>query len=119
MWGAWQSLKTYHRRPSVDMDVTDSIAAWSVDGAVLWFGVTIENALHETQEVKTGKRTEHRPLYTLEELLRDDFKLPRPPTKLDKRRQGAMNLLSLANDPRSNVKLWRELPKGDAPGKAV
>lgn len=119
MWESWLALKTYHRRPSLDLEVSDSIAAWCVDGCVLWFGVTIENALAERKETGTGKHKEWRNVYTLEQLLDDKFKLPRPPTKLQKRRQGASNLLSLASDPRSGVKMWRELKPGEQPqGKA-
>lgn len=78
MWIAYQSLKTYHRRPSTDLEVTDTIAAWCVDGTVLWFGITVENALAERVPV-LGKKYETQPRYTLAQLLDDGFTLPRPP----------------------------------------
>jgi len=87
MWSAYLSLKMYHRRPSDDLAETNSIAAYCVDGAVLWFGVTIENALGEREKVTVGKDTQYRPLYTLSQLLDPAFRLPRPLPEPRKRAQ--------------------------------
>lgn len=112
MWRVWTKATTFHKLPCEVFDEDheyDSLTRYLGDNAVTWFGITMENALKEEVPVGDPKKGRTRPKYTLEELLEDDFKLPRPPTKLEKRQQGAMNLLQLAQDPKSGVKLWREL----------
>lgn len=113
MWAVWTKANKFHKSPSEVIDPSyrlDDLTRYQVDNAVTHFGLTLENALNERVEVKVGKRTESRPKYTLPELLDDKFRLPRPQTDLQKRQQGAMNLLAMAQDPASGVKLWRELP---------
>jgi hypothetical protein len=48
------------------------------DAAVTWFGITIENALHERVEIKVGNVTKSNPKYPLARLLHPSFRLPRP-----------------------------------------
>lgn len=79
MWGLWTKAKTYHKLPSEVFGECDSIAAWMLDSAVTWFGITIENALQERVKVKMGPDIEYRPVHTLARLLDQGFKLPRPP----------------------------------------
>lgn len=79
MWKTYQMAKTYGKLPSEVMQVEDSIAAWCLDDAVTWFGITIENALQERVEVTFGKKTQSRQKYTLALLLHQDFRLPTPP----------------------------------------
>lgn len=55
------------------------MAAWMLDSAVTWFGVTIENALNERVKVGSGANVEYKPKYTLTLLLDKSFRLPRPP----------------------------------------
>lgn len=92
------------------MEISDRLTAYQFDKCVTTFITIIENALAERKNVKTGKHTQSRPVYEggIEQLLEENFKLPRPPSKMEKRKRGAMNLLSLAGDPRSGVKLWSE-----------
>lgn len=111
MWSAYQSLKAYQRRPSADLEETDSIAAYCVDNAVLTFGIVIENALAETVEVGMGNNKRNEAKYTLAQLLDNNFKLPRPaPAKKTPKVQPAQDgfalLLALAGQPGSNVKRW-------------
>lgn len=107
MWAAYQSLKMYHRRPSDDLKLTESISAWSVDGCVLWFGITLENALLE--QYKVGNESRDR--YTLTQLLDPTFKLPAPAREPRKGQQQTSNtplatVLALAGQPGSNVKKY-------------
>lgn len=110
MWDSYQSLKIYHRRPSDDLEVTDSIAAYCVDGAVLWFGLTIENALAETKEVGMGKDKRREQKYTLSQLLDPVFRLPRPqpaPKPSTPTQDGFAAMVALAKQPGSGVKLYQ------------
>lgn len=114
MWTLYYKATKYNKPPSEYFaDLVDEWTRYQFDNAVTYFGTVIENALAETKEVGAGKDKQRVPVYEggLEQLLDDDFRLPRPPTKLEKRRQGAANLLALAADPRSGIKMWRELPK--------
>lgn len=80
MWELWMRAKTYHKLPSELMKEADSLAAWMLDGAVTWFGITIENLLQERDKVQVGTTTEYRPRYALSRLLDDNFRLPKPIT---------------------------------------
>lgn len=68
-------------RPSSLFDDADEplgpMARYCLDGAVVAFGVTVENALHETVELGSGKHKTRRARWTLSEILQDDFTLPR------------------------------------------
>lgn len=111
MWDSYQALKLYHRRPSDDLALTDSIAAWCVDGCVLWFGLTVENAL--TERVNKGTRKEPRmePMYTLHQLLDPAFRLPRPaptPKVQPQPQQGGFSaFLAMAQQQGSGVKMYK------------
>jgi hypothetical protein len=74
------------------------------------FGTIVENALLERERIGDEKKSESRQMYTLEMLLDPEFKLPRPKTRLERVREGAMNLMMMGNKPHSGVKVWRELP---------
>ena len=90
MWKLWTRAKTYSQLPSDVFGEEDSIAAWMLDTAVTWFGITIENALSERVKVGSGANAEHKPKYTLTLLLDKDFRLPRPPEEKVSAKQ-AMN----------------------------
>lgn len=111
MWLAYLSLKMYHRRPSEDLAVTDTIAAWCLDGAVLWFGITIENALSERVNKGTPKEPRYEARYTLMELLDPAFHLPRPQPEPRKVRSmasdGLASFLAMAGQPGGGVKMFR------------
>jgi hypothetical protein len=107
MWELWVKSKTYHRLPSEVFGETDSLAAWMLDSAVTWFGITIENALNERVKVQVGTNTEFHPRYTLARLLHQDFRLPRPePTADAKGFNPWAPLLAWAGKPRSGVKRY-------------
>lgn len=113
MWAAWQKVKTTHKLASDDLDLEDSIAAWCVDGVVLWFGITIENALQERVNVGTEKQPKYEQRYQLAQLLDAKFTLPKPvPTSKkasDPNADGFKMLMSMAGNQRSNVKLFKAI----------
>lgn len=116
MWEAYQDLKMCHKRPSEVLEVTDTIAAYCLDKAVLTFGIIIENALQERDKVGMGKDAEYRDRYTLPQLLDPKFTLPRPqpePRRVQTQPVaggGLAAILALAGQPRSGVKLWKYVP---------
>lgn len=106
MWQTWQRAKTFNRLPSELIRVEDSIAAWMLDTAVMWFGLTIENALQERVKVGMGANVEYRPKYTLARLLDERFRLPRPPLEPEDSPNPWASLLSWVGKKRSGVKRW-------------
>lgn len=56
------------------MCVKDRLAAYQFDAAVTYFGIVIENALHETVEISLGNSKKHVPRYTLSQIMEDGFK---------------------------------------------
>lgn len=103
-------MKVYHQKPSDELRVSDSIAAYCLDNTVLWFGITIENALGEREKVTVGKETHYEPLYTLSQLLDPAFRLPRPQPEPRKPVQtqdnGLAALMALAGTRHSGVKRY-------------
>lgn len=108
-----KSMK-FSKLPSEILRVSDSLAAWMLDSAVVWFGITIENALLE--RVKMG--SESKPRYSLSRLLSGQ-KLPRPPYVYEgDGGSTSVNvwspLLSWAGRPNSGVKRWKYVPPDEA-----
>jgi hypothetical protein len=60
--------------------VRDEYAAYCLDGATITFGTIIENALMETVEVGGDKTKRRIPKYTFQQLLDENFHLPRRET---------------------------------------
>lgn len=79
MWDLWQQATKYSKLPSEIFGEEDSIAAWMLNTAVTWFGITIENLLSERVEVMVGKGTKSYPKYTLTRLLHADYRVTRTP----------------------------------------
>lgn len=104
MWSAWQDLKTYHRRPSVDLELDDPLIALCTDRAVTWFGITVENALLERVDVGSGKDKRSEAKYSLEELLDPAFALSRPQPAAKK--QPAQNVIGAMMAMDGMVKKW-------------
>lgn len=108
MWQAYLSLKTYQRRPSSDLEITDTIVAWCVDATVLWFGITVENLLSERVKVGSGKDEHSEAKYELEQLLDPLFRVER---EAPKPKQPAMNpfaaMMALAGQAGSGVKAYQ------------
>lgn len=114
MWTLYTNASKFNQRPSSYFaDMVDEWVRYQFDNAVAWFGMTIENALLEREPLGDPKKNESRQKYELEDLLDDDFRMQRPPSKLEIRQQGAAKLLDLASDPRSGVRMWREKKPGE------
>ena len=114
MWEAYQDLKMCHKRPSDVLEVTDTIAAYCLDKAVLTFGIIIENALQERDKVGVGKDVEYRDKYTLSQLLDPKFKMPRPQPRMGMTQgaqpmanSGLATVLAMAGQPGSGVKMYK------------
>jgi hypothetical protein len=83
-----------------------------LDSAVVWFGITIENALLERVKVGFGPNVEYKPKYTLARLLDSRTKLPRPPEtyKRDEEINVWAPLLAWAGKRNSGVRRWVYVP---------
>lgn len=73
----------------------DELACYQLDNAVLWFCNTVENALADTEKISVGDKTEYKAKYTLEQLLEDGFRLPRPPSHTEQRKQTGQQVKAL------------------------
>ena len=84
-------------------------AAYQFDHAVLFTGLTIENALHEREQVGSGKHVEYRPKYTLSQLLDPRFRLPAPKGMGGRGvfAEFVEQLKQLAAQPHSRGRVWR------------
>ena len=89
------------------MGVEDSLAAWMLDSAVLWFGTTIENALNERVKVVFGKETSYKPRYTLARLLNPNFRLPKPLPSVEDDPNPWAVFMAMAGKKRSGIKRWK------------
>lgn len=108
MWQAYLSLKTYHRRPSDDLKLTDTIVAWCVDATVLWFGITVENLLGERVKVGSGKEERSEAKYELEQLLDPLFRVEREkPKPKQQAMSGFAALMALAGQKGSGVQAYK------------
>jgi hypothetical protein len=100
MWNLWTMATKYSQRPSEVFGESDSIAAWNLDRAVTWLGITIENALADRVKVQLGSGFESRPKYTLARLLSPHFYLPRPIEEMH------------PTDPWAGLRMWFGKPGG-------
>lgn len=108
MWSLWQKAKTYSQLPSKILGEEDSIAAWMLDSAVTYLGVTIENALEERVKVGVGNNVEYKPRYTLARLLDQGFKLPRTQTQIvESSGNPWLPLMAQVGRKNSNVRMWK------------
>ena len=105
--------KSYNQLPSDLLGVTDTIAAWMLNQAVTWFGITIENAL--TERVKVG--ADYQPKYSLTRLLHSSFRLPAPPDETVEENAKAVNpwavFLPWIGKPGSGVHRYVYVPPTD------
>lgn len=86
MWMLGQKAAKYSKPPSeLIPGLVDELACYQFDNAILWFCMTLENALLETVETGVKPNVERKPKYTLDQLLDNDFRLPRPATATAKR----------------------------------
>lgn len=89
------------------MGEEDTIAAWMLDTAVTWFGITFENALSERTKIKYGKEVEYKPKYTLSLLLNPAFRLPRPALEPEVNPNPWSAILAWAGKKNSGVKRYK------------
>lgn len=100
MWTLYNKATTYSRLPSELLRLGDEWMAYQFDNAVTLFGVTVENALQERQNVGTKKEPQWEPKYTLAQLLDDGFRLPAP--ERPAKQEGVKGLMAM-----KGVKVWK------------
>lgn len=74
------NCKTWGGRPSQWLQappLRNDLAAYQFDGAVMYVGLTIENALQEREEYGPINARQWRAKYTLKQLLDPEFRLAR------------------------------------------
>lgn len=76
---------------------------------MIWFGITIENALSERVKLGEGKDATWESKYEMRELLDPAFKMPRPQPPLPKPKPltGIAAMMALAMQPGSGIKAWQ------------
>lgn len=77
------NCKTWGGRPSQWLKappLRNDLAAYQFDGAVMYVGLTIENALQEREEYGPMNARQWRAKYTLKQLLDPEFRLSRAGT---------------------------------------
>lgn len=77
MWTVAQTAKETNSRPSSLLCIEDELAAYQLDCAVVTFRIIVENALQERVEIGSGSSSKSIPRYTLDQILQEDFVLPR------------------------------------------
>lgn len=56
MWEAWQQATQWKKRPSEIYGITEPLAAYNFDRAVMYFGTSVEADIKtQTEKVKTTK----------------------------------------------------------------
>ena len=114
MWNLWLKATKYGKLPSEVFKEQDSLAAWMLDSAVTWFGITIENALQERVKVGIGANVEYKPVHTLARLLTSGFKLPKPLSEMKPDSTNVWSpLLAWAGRQGSGIKRWVYKPPAD------
>lgn len=110
MWNLYQKATKYSQLPSQIFGEEDPLAAWMLDSAVTWFGITIENALAVRDKVKMGSNIEYRPRYTLSLLLDPTFKLPKPVDMTEKKKSNPWSELMSWVGRSKAVRRWQYVP---------
>ena len=77
------------------MGIADRWAALQFDNAIVFVGTIIENAAQEMEKVGSGDSVKWKRTYEMEQLLDDDFRLPRPPTRQEKEREAGRAFMGL------------------------
>lgn len=96
MWNLYTTGKAIGKAWSEIIGIRDRWAAYQFDSAISYFGNAIESALLKQKKIGSGKGQKHVPKYELGQLLRADFRLPRPLTAEQKAAVGARNLIRMA-----------------------
>lgn len=108
MWKLYLTSKTLSQRPSDLLCVPDRWLAYQLDNAVVYLGITLENALHETINAGTERQSRTEPKYTITQLLEPSFRLPAPEKPQQQKGGGLAALLALAGRRGMGVTLWKE-----------
>lgn len=103
MWQLYIKCKTLGQLPSQLRKITNDLAAYQFDNAVVFMGLTIENALQEREGIGVGNQKEWRQKYTLPQLLDPDFRLDAPKSTFSDKPGGIGALKAM-----QGMKLWRE-----------
>lgn len=96
----WTKASQYHKLPSEIIDPDhklDSLTRYLADNAVTFFGITIENALQERVNNGSEKEPHWEKKYALAQVLEDDFRLPRPVSEAQKRKQVGASVKAMTN----------------------
>lgn len=110
MWNLWLKAKNFSQLPSSVFGEDNALAAWMLDNAVQWFGLTIENALAERVEVQMGREKRSKPKYTLARLLQDGFKLPQPVETEENTANPWFSLMQWVGKPGNLVRRYTYVP---------
>lgn len=87
MWSLGQKASESNKLPSECVPGLDEIVCdwtiWQFDNGIMFFFSVMKNALAETEKIGNESQAK----YTLSQLLEDDFRLPRPLSHKQQRRQ--------------------------------
>lgn len=124
MWESYLNCKTWGGRPSQNLAwpcFANRLTAWKFDNAVLFVGLTIENALLERDKVGGKDNYETEARYTLAQILEPAFRLRRPASEQSSggespQGDGLAWLMAMARQANSGVKAWGYVgPEKSAP----
>jgi hypothetical protein len=89
MWTLGQKAEKSGKLPSECIPGIEEIACdwtiWQLDNAIHFFVSVIKNAIEEREQVGDSKNVEWKAKYTFDQLLDDEFRLPRPLTYKQRR----------------------------------
>lgn len=107
MWSLYVTATATGQRPSSLMQIRDAWAAYQFDAAVVMVGRVIENAAQEQHNVGGPRNPKWVNRYSMDQLLDDAFRLPRPLTEKERERESLRALKAMAGSRRSGVKLFK------------
>jgi len=70
-------------RPSQLLKIDDEWAAYQFDNAVIWFGMTLDALVNETENVGDDEKPHYEPKYSLSDLLDPDYRVKREEEVVD------------------------------------
>lgn len=90
MWHLYQQAKILKKRPSKITNIKKTYGKWwayQFDASVTFLGGVLENALYEEINVGSEKEPRMEKKYELKDIIRQDFRFPRPPTEKEKQKK--------------------------------
>lgn len=112
MWSLGQKASESNKLPSECIPDLDEIVCdwtiWQFDNGIMFFVSVIKNALAETEKIGSESQAK----YTLGQLLDDDFRLPRPLTHKQQRKQVGAAVKAMMNSarPKAQAKSGKTKP---------